>query len=400
MADPDFRVEDGLARAEYAMRASSMAFAAQLAAIDSVLRDGRAFPEIFVGPTLGADATEFAERAAIADLAVRLGVAEQTIRAQAHEAETLRRRAPRAWTLFREGDITAPNARLIADLADTLTESCWRAFEDAVLDLAQTLAPARFRARARALRERIEPEPFPERHRRRADERRVWVDNDLDGMCWLTAYLPAEAAHRAMTHLDKLAAAMDAPDETRTLAQRRADAASDLLAGVLGSTGASASVSVTVPVLTLLGGGEPGILDGYGPIDADTARRLAGHAPSFTRLLTHPVTGTVLDVDRTTYRVPADLKRWLAIRDGGCTFPGCGRRASGCDLDHTLPWEHGGTTAAANLAHLCRHHHRLKHNSGWSIQQTDHGITWTSPTGLVRNADPPPFSAAPPVAVS
>ncbi|MDF9278637.1 DUF222 domain-containing protein [Arthrobacter sp. EH-1B-1] len=38
---------------------------------------------------------------------------------------------------------------------------------------------------------------------------------------------------------------------------------------------------------------QPGyaVLEGYGPIDAETAARLAGHAPSFTRILTHPKPG-------------------------------------------------------------------------------------------------------------
>ncbi|MEB0268080.1 HNH endonuclease, partial [Cryobacterium sp. 10I5] len=76
-----------------------------------------------------------------------------------------------------------------------------------------------------------------------------------------------------------------------------------------------AQVNVTVPVLTLLGkSAEPGYLAGYGPIDPETARRLAAGAPSFTRLLTHPETGVVLSMGRDTYKVPAALKKWLEVR--------------------------------------------------------------------------------------
>ena len=78
--------------------------------------------------------------------------------------------------------------------------------------------------------------------------------------------------------------------------------------------------------MTVLGHDDgPAILDGYGPIDLDTARRLAGEASSWIRILTHPVTGTVLDVDRTTYRVPKALRRWLGVRDPVCVGPGCTR---------------------------------------------------------------------------
>jgi hypothetical protein len=397
---PEVRVEFSIARAEVAGRWMATAFAEQSAAIVDTLHEAREHPEVFVGSGfLGhrADAVAFAERAAIADLAVRLGLAESTIRNRESETRTLRERAPLVWARMCSGDIAAAQGRVVADVALTLPPESWADFERAVLDAAERLAPARFRTFARAARERIRPDSAAEAHRQRVGERRVWVEHDLDGMSWLTAYLPAAVAQRAMAHLDRAALSLaKAPDEQRTVAQLRADVAGDLLAGVLGcsnTSGAGVAVAVTVPVFTLLGNGEePGTLEGYGPIDADTARSLAAHAPSFVRILTHPVTGTVLDVDRTTYRVPADLKRWLKVRDNdSCTFAGCGRSAAECDVDHTVPWAEGGTTSATNLAHLCRSHHRLKHESLWRMTQSSAGITWTSPTGFTTAPDPPPF---------
>ena len=134
-------------------------------------------------------------------------------------------------------------------------------------------------------------------------------------------------------------------------------------------------------------------LAGYGPIPVSVAERIAAGAGSWSRVLTHPVTGTVLDHDRTTYAVPADLKRRLRARDGTCRFPGCRRRAERCDLDHTVAWVEGGPTAADNLAHLCRHHHVLKHRDGplgrWQVRHRHPGspegvLEWTSPAGRVH----------------
>ena len=134
-------------------------------------------------------------------------------------------------------------------------------------------------------------------------------------------------------------------------------------------------------------------LAGYGPIPVSVAERIAAGAGSWSRVLTHPVTGTVLDHDRTTYAVPADLKRRLRARDGTCRFPGCRRRAERCDLDHTVAWVEGGPTAADNLAHLCRHHHVLKHRDGplgrWRVRhrrrESPEGVLeWTSPAGRVH----------------
>jgi hypothetical protein len=157
--------------------------------------------------------------------------------------------------------------------------------------------------------------------------------------------------------------------------------------------GIRATVLVTVPVLTLLGlDDEPANVEGYGPIDADTARRLCANAPSFMRLLTHPETGAVLSVGRDRYAVPKDLRRWLRVRDEHCRFPGCGRRAQQCEVDHTIDWQHHGSTRHDNLAHLCPSHHHVKHHTGWTIKQLGGGaLEWTSPHG--RNYTSRPATA-------
>ena len=84
-----------------------------------------------------------------------------------------------------------------------------------------------------------------------------------------------------------------------------------------------------------------------------------------------------------------------------CRFPGCRRSAdsAGTDLDHTVPYP-AGPTAAANLAVLCRRHHRLKHTAGWEVTLHSTGtMTWTTPTGHTyvtepwhyTDPDPPPL---------
>jgi hypothetical protein len=149
-------------------------------------------------------------------------------------------------------------------------------------------------------------------------------------------------------------------------------------------------LDVSVPVLTLLGHSEtPGTLDGVTPIDADTARRLAAVAPSFTRILTHPETGVVLSVGRKRYRPPPDLARYIRLRDGTCRFPGCNRRARHTQIDHTIQRQNGGPTQWDNLACLCEKHHHLKDETAWKVVQLDHGILqWTSPAGRIYTTEP------------
>jgi len=157
-------------------------------------------------------------------------------------------------------------------------------------------------------------------------------------------------------------------------------------------------VGVTVGLTTLLGLDQlPGELAGYGPIPAEMARELAAQG-TWRRLITDPVTGALLDYGRTRYRPPASLTAHLIARDQTCTFPSCRVRADRCDLDHRVPFDPdvgGGDTSEANLAALCRTHHRLKQQPGWSVTARPEGtLSWQTPTQHVYLRRPLPMGAA------
>ncbi|MCZ3388168.1 MAG: HNH endonuclease, partial [Actinomycetia bacterium] len=110
----------------------------------------------------------------------------------------------------------------------------------------------------------------------------------------------------------------------------------------------------------------------------------------FRRLLTDPATGTLTDLAEKRYRPSTALDRAVRARDVTYRFPGCRRSANsaGTDLDQTTRWPEGPTTAA-NLAVLCRHHHRLKHTTRWNVTLHPSGVmTWTTPTGRTHQTAP------------
>lgn len=371
------------------------------------LRSGQAF----VAPTLTPERRrEMAYRSVTAELATALHVPQSTMERQVSEAWALATELPSTLRAMRDGQISPRHAAVIVEETTGLAgDPALRAkLDEQLAATAVTVTAATLRRKARALREDLQVESIAERHRAARAERRIELEPARDGMTWLHALLPASDALLIKDRLDQVARAVSAHgggSSDRLQAgplmadQLRADAARDLLLYGSLPTGAELAAAVatvrptvhlTVPVLTDMGASEePGLLDGHGPIDADTARPLVALAPSFTRILTHPVSGTVLDVDRASYRPPADLKRWLEVRDGTCRFPGCNRRAARCDVDHAVDWQHDGRTAFDNLGHVCSLHHHLKHETSWSVRHLAGGaMEWRSPAGRIHVTHP------------
>ncbi|MBV8445406.1 MAG: HNH endonuclease, partial [Candidatus Dormibacteraeota bacterium] len=60
-------------------------------------------------------------------------------------------------------------------------------------------------------------------------------------------------------------------------------------------------------------------------------------------------------------------------------FPGCDRPHEWCDAHHRVHWADGGKTELSNLLSLCRRHHRVVHEEGWSISLDDGVVVVTPP---------------------
>ncbi|WP_295839167.1 HNH endonuclease signature motif containing protein [uncultured Microbacterium sp.] len=203
----------------------------------------------------------------------------------------------------------------------------------------------------------------------------------------------------------------DVEPDTRSTDQVRADILADLLLtaapdadptrtddgpGTLGAI--RARVQVVVPALSVLDPArenlDPAELIGHGPIDIDTAQRLAeATRVPWDRVLTHPVTGAVLCTD--TYQRTAAIDRYLRARDRHCRWPGCTAPAVRCEIDHNLDYALGGKTHVCNLCHFCQRHHTQKQFTRWQVRQLPGGvIEFTSPTGRVYTDHPLPYSPA------
>jgi hypothetical protein len=357
---------------------------------------------------------ELARRAMAAEAAGALRLRAVMAGAMIFDATRLVHELPGFHESLAEGRITWGHVLKMLEVSVDLSEEILPVFAARVLPKAETLTSTQFGRVAARVLERMQPVPLQERAAVGFAKRRVVLNPDVDGMSWLTAYLKADEAQAIYDRLSRIAKNLDCDaaaaaaaagaqgvpgvggsvEEERTKDQRRADAYRDLLLDGIGPNGLGhgirGTVSVTVPALTLLDrSDEPAILEGYGPIDSETARHIAGTASSWTRILTHPETGCRLSMGRDTYAPPADMRRYLQARDQTCQGIGCNRRASLSEIDHTRAWNTGGETNVDNLVHLCKPCHRLKHQSSFQTKQGPGGtLTWTTAGGKTYTSTP------------
>jgi hypothetical protein len=99
-------------------------------------------------------------------------------------------------------------------------------------------------------------------------------------------------------------------------------------------------------------------------VAVETARRLSCDG-SLVELAERE--GRILSVGRKRRTIPPALRRALAARDRGCRFPGCDSTRF-VDGHHIHHWAQGGDTSLGNLLCLCRRHHRLVHERGYTIR--------------------------------
>ncbi|WP_163544917.1 HNH endonuclease signature motif containing protein, partial [Occultella kanbiaonis] len=155
--------------------------------------------------------------------------------------------------------------------------------------------------------------------------------------------------------------------------------------GVLG--GHRAQILIRVTLTTLMGGDDPGDIEGLGPIPADVARAFAAGG-TWRRLVTDPITDRVLDYGTTRYQPPQNMSDRIKENEPHCTAPGCSATARMTELDHRTPFPLGHTSDD-NLDPKCRRCHVLKTHGNFEDEVDEHGNRfWRTPTGHVYMRTP------------
>jgi hypothetical protein len=346
------------------------------------------------------------------EIRAALGWTRRAAEAQLGLAMAVVRRLPTVGQALSRGSIDLPRARVLCEGVSALPDEQATACVATAIDGAPALTTGQLAARLRALAIRVDPAAAARRYQRGLLDRRVTGDLLPDGTAWLSGeHLPADVAATARARIDTLARVAKIAGDERSLDQLRADIYLGLLTGTQAPGGEDerdrrdgarestrrrsdrVSLELTVPLTTLMElSDEPGRLGAWGPVVADVARRVAADNPDGTwRYAVTDDAGQVVSHGTTRRRPTVEQANRVTARDRTCRAPGCRVPAAHADIDHTRDYAQGGPTAVENMAVLCRHDHRMKHEGGWRVRQVGSGgLSWTSPLGHTYVTAPEP----------
>lgn len=376
-----------------AARAESVAVAARLAA---------------VGELYARRAVELAERslwcsdpfeAVAAEVSAAQNISRGRAGSQIRQARELRERLPKVAAVFAVGEVDHRLVMAVISRTSNVTEEHIGDVDAAlarVIGKWMKLSGPKLVDRIDAWVAKFDPDgvrvvPSVE------ENRYVEVGPTTPGMGGIWANVHAADAAAFDARLDALAATV-CPDDPRTAMQRRSDAIGALAAGaekllcacglpdcpVLGQGGAAPVViHLVAEQATIEGAGRnPGYLPKFGIQPAESVRAQAKTAKLKPLIMPQsPDPG---------YRPSAALAAFIRWRDLSCRWPGCD--APVCDIDHSVPYP-VGPTSAANTKLYCRAHHLIKTfycgPGGWSEQQSPDGtLIVISPTGHAYSTEP------------
>ncbi|WP_299058371.1 HNH endonuclease signature motif containing protein [uncultured Nocardioides sp.] len=360
----------------------------------------------------------------VADLAATMGVSTDAGRSYLREAMELAHRLPRTYARVMAGELPAWRARRVAAATTGLPPAGADWVDRHVSHVAHKIGPAALERAVTDAVTRFDPEAADRAGcDETTDPRGVWVGLDaptttatVDGtgqvVVEVSATLDVADGIDLETALAQHAAQQLAFGSTQGLGVRRAHALGELARRRLGldfedddtpdgeprTARPTRRVEIVVHLsrAAVCAGGTGGneLVSvrhrGTGEVltFAEQVRTWCNAAASVT---VQPVIDLAGQVEIDGYAVPAHLERLVRLRDRHCVFPHCTRPATSCDLDHVRAYAAGGTTCAANLAPLCRFHHRLKTHGRWRYEVLDAGLfRWHDPWGQTYLVDTAP----------
>jgi Domain of unknown function (DUF222) len=293
---------------------------------------------------------------------------------------------PQTEAAFASGDLGYQHAALIARTAEHVGAAAVRKEEGRLLQAAQTHDPGQFLGVTKNFEHRVDAEGALTEANRAHARRYLHLGEPQDGMVRIDGLLDAEGGATLRSALQPFMQPIKVDE--RSFGQRQHDALIELCRQRGGEKRDSAGprpqliIRASLDTLAGMAGAPAGELEGGGTVPAATVQRYACDS-AISRLIGRGELEH--ELSHATRTIAPSTRRALEARDQHCVFSGCDRRPSWCDGHHLVWWTRGGPTTLANLGLLCRPHHRLVHEGGWTLERR----------GGRLKAIPPPRRAMP-----
>jgi hypothetical protein len=178
-----------------------------------------------------------------------------------------------------------------------------------------------------------------------------------------------ERQFQEMQPADVSAETPEEPEPRSPAGARRADALAEIAEIYMNSKPVANSTADRYQVIVHVSEESTYLEDGP-HVSAETSRRIGCDCTVIR--MEGSDKGEPLSIGRRSRLVPPAIRRALRLRDDGCRFPGCTRKQF-VDAHHIKLWSEGGETSLENLVQLCRQHHRLVHEGGFSCERAASG---------------------------
>ena len=331
----------------------------------------------------------------VADLALALGMSTDAGRTYLGDAIEIRYRLPKLWAVVTSGRVPVWKARRIAQATKPLCIDAATYVDRHLAHQARRCSFAQIdRAIADALR-LFDPAEAEKRRRQAADARHFDIDLQqvsFDGTVHVDADLDLADA---LDLNDAITAG--AAELGRLGCEESLDVRRSLAAGAL----ARRELTLDLPphdaerpaprkrelmiYVHLSDAGVAGVENTRSAISVDQVKDWC--QGTNTTVVIRPVVDLNDHLHTDPYRPTEAMREQAVLTNATCVYPHCSRPSRSADLDHSEEWD-GHNTTSANLAPLCRRHHRYKTHGGWTVVRTGPtSFTWTSKRGYSYDWD-------------
>jgi hypothetical protein len=287
-------------------------------------------------------------------------------------------RMPATAAGWKAGDLGLRHAAIIRHATDSLDADLAAEIEKALAEAAPHITTRQLSDLAEVVKAAAAPDDAEAAAAKARDSQKLSISKTFNGMYrvdgWLDTETGAEVAAAIAAFTRKKDPDLSIVDDP--IGRRRAEALRQMARhamahaeGCNGNASPRHSLIVATSYETLASGIGSADIQGYGPITAGAARRLACEYGIIPAVLGSD--SEVLDLGVPNRLATAKQRFHIALRDGGCLFPGCDLPPMSCLPHHRIHHIDGGPTAEHNLDSFCSFHHHCVHEGGWTYKIID-----------------------------